>query len=82
VSQMNPKKKIFETIQPGTGTIFLSRISSFNRSAFPRVHHTRYEGGSMDQPGNQVNSQDPYQGRHLCCSKFRWSVVIVDLKKL
>jgi hypothetical protein len=32
----------------------------------------------MDQPGNQISSQDPYQGRCLRCPEFRWSIVIID----
>lgn len=32
----------------------------------------------MDQPGNQISSQDPYKGRCLRCSELRWSIVIID----
>jgi hypothetical protein len=34
----------------------------------------------MDQPGHQVNSQDPYQGGCLHCTKLRRSVSIIDNK--
>lgn len=48
LSQMNPKKKIFETIQPGMELCFLPWVSKYKRSIFVRVHHTGDEGGGMD----------------------------------
>jgi len=80
LTQMNPKKKIFETIQPGTEACLLSIVSKFKQSAFLRVYNIRYKGGSVDQPSHPVNSQDPYEGRHLCRSKLRRSVIIVENK--
>jgi len=45
---MNPKKKIFETIQPGMEICFILWVSKYKRSIFVRVHHTGDEGGGMD----------------------------------
>lgn len=56
LGQLNPKKKIFETIQPGFYSTFFSHVSLMLILIF-RIYDPGYEGSRLDKSGDEECAQ-------------------------
>ena len=75
LEQLNPKKKVFETIQPGKSRCSCALIFTF--SLYIRFHNIGQSGSGLGGSREQERTSDPNQGRRMCGTKFCGSFVIV-----
>lgn len=78
---LNPKKKVFETIQPvcSLPVITLSSPVVADFGAVSGSCHPGYPGSRLRGPGDQVCPQDSNQGRSLCCQEVQGRFVVIDV---
>ena len=75
LSQLNPKKKIFETIQPGKAAY---RVLHTDVTILYRLHHIGNAGGGMGQPSHEECTPNSHQEWSVPGADLCWSLFVVD----
>ena len=75
LSQLNPKKKIFETIQPGKAAY---RVLHTDVTILYRLHHIGNAGGGMGQPSHEERAPNSHQEWSVLGADLCWSFFVVD----